>query len=71
MSSGLSEDFLFVKYKRAAKETAEGLAMKCFTHHLAPSSMIPFESHACLKVERKIRIETGYLGSNVFILICT
>lgn len=44
MPSSLSEVFLFFKYRRGAEEAAPDFVIKCFMHHAAEPSWIPFQS---------------------------
>lgn len=57
MTSGLSEKFSFVRYRRDANDTVADVVMKNFTHHMAGHSWITLVSDACLKVARKLRME--------------
>lgn len=66
MPSGLSEGFLFVKFKPGSTVVAADLVGKCFTHHILMPSRTPFESQTRLKVVVKFRMEIESDGSNTF-----
>lgn len=71
MSFGLSEKFLFFKYRCDAKVVAADVVVKCFAHYMTAPSWTPFESKNCFQGGKKLRFEIGPLQANMVVFIST
>lgn len=71
MALALYDELLFSKYIHDTEQAVAEKGRKRFMQHAVVPSWIEFESWACWKVARKLRIATGSLVSDMFLFNCT